>query len=275
MSKRMTIGRVVVRTEDFFAVAAALAIVAGLSAWSLPLGVGMGAALVIAVVLLAYRTLRTHAEHHYQQLEAVAFLVGVLAPRAPLPPFRGWAVSPDFARLVVEEILRARPRRVLECGSGVSTLVLAYALERAGEGHLIALEHDERYAERVRAWLSLHGLERIAEVRHAPLAPVELGGRVYDWYAPSALPAPPIDLAVVDGPPAPPASRYPTAALLGDRLAPGSAVILDDAGRREARDNLARWQAEHRGLAIEILDTEKGAAVVRGLAPGAPRGGGP
>ena len=94
----------------------------------------------LAPTLEALAALHQQQAADYRQLEALASLLAVLHPRAPFPPFRGWAVGPDFAVLLLREALTQRPACVVALGSGVSTLVLGYALERTG-GRLVSVEH--------------------------------------------------------------------------------------------------------------------------------------
>src|SRR4029077_7618180 len=91
-----------------------------------------------------------------------------LVTRRPLPAMRGFAIAPDFALLLTELIADERPELVVETGSGVSTLVIAYGLEKLGRGRVIALEHDAGYAAGTRAELERHGLSAYATVVHAP-----------------------------------------------------------------------------------------------------------
>ncbi|MDX1660644.1 MAG: class I SAM-dependent methyltransferase [Gemmatimonadota bacterium] len=266
MAGEIRAGRVTFKTDDF-AIAGGVMVVVALAAWAWsPIGVALATALLILVVLGAARDVRRALDDHDRQVEARLWLSEALEVRAPLPPMRGWAMSPDLAREVVEHVLDARPARVVECGSGVSTLLVAYALERTGGGRVVALEHDAEYAARTAERIRLHGLEAVAEVVHAPLQTVEVEGEAYRWYAAPDLEAP-IDLIVVDGPPAPPASRYPAVPLLRDRLSADAVVYLDDATRREARRNLERWSSRP-SVEVEMLETEKGAAVIRGLGGG-------
>ena len=66
----------------------------------------------------------------------------------------------------------------------------------------------------------------------------------------------PIDLLLVDGPPSGEPgrerSRYPALPALEARLAPGAAVVLDDAGRPGERWVLERWEAAY-GIRFERL----------------------
>ena len=81
----------------------------------------------------------------YRQIESLFSIFGPLRVTAPLPPMREWAVSPDFANMIAGTIYR-KAGRVLELGSGVSTLVAGYALRQAGGGALVSLEHEEHFA---------------------------------------------------------------------------------------------------------------------------------
>jgi predicted O-methyltransferase YrrM len=83
------------------------------------------------------------ADNLYQQLESLISVTSILSLRTPLPPMRGWAISPDFGVLLVAEILRKKPRQVLELGSGVSTLLIAYCLEKIGHGRVVSFDHDK------------------------------------------------------------------------------------------------------------------------------------
>jgi predicted O-methyltransferase YrrM len=58
---------------------------------------------------------------------------------------------------------------VVECGSGVSSLIIGYALQRNGGGKLWALEHEEWGVRTTTSWLEHHQLANHAEVIHAPL----------------------------------------------------------------------------------------------------------
>jgi hypothetical protein len=91
--------------------------------------------------------------------------------------------------------------------------------------------------------LHREGLERYARVVHAPLEGEP------PWYARAALERlpDPIDLLVVDGPPAEAPGegerRAPALPALASRLVPGATVVLDDAERPGERAVLARWEA--------------------------------
>src|SRR5262249_34784759 len=148
----------------------------------------------------------------YRQLEAFVSLLFTLQPSRPLPQTRGWAASPDLLTTITEVIFREKPGLVLEAGSGVSTLVIAYGLREVGAGKVVALEHDAHYAGRSQRLLAFHGLEDIATIVYAPLQGYEHQEQRWLWYDLAGVPLEqPIDLLVIDGPPGEvqPLARYP------------------------------------------------------------------
>jgi predicted O-methyltransferase YrrM len=207
---------------------------------------------------------RREAELLFRQTEALHGLYAELGLTMSLPSTRGWAASPDFLLELATHVRTARPSSVVECSSGVSTLVLARCLQLNGGGQLISLEHDAQYAQQTRLQLQRHGLADWAVVIDAPLAQHALGGEVWPWYAPDALPAGDIDLIVIDGPPQAlrPLARYPAGPLLFGRLRAGAAVFLDDADRPGEQAILARWNAEFPALRQSSRRCEKGCAVL-------------
>jgi predicted O-methyltransferase YrrM len=201
----------------------------------------------------------------HRQLEAAISLNAVLQPAAPLPAFGDWRISADQAGLLASLVMRHRPRVIVECGSGLSTLVSAYCLKRLGGGQVLSLDHDASFAAETRRELRTHGLDLHARVIHAPLRDFECDGRTVKWYDPavvSALPA--IDLLFVDGPPAhlDYLVRYPALPVLYPRLSEGAVIVLDDAARADERHIVATWVKQFPEFQAETLSTEKGTAIL-------------
>ncbi|MRX06444.1 class I SAM-dependent methyltransferase [Pseudoduganella sp. FT25W] len=201
----------------------------------------------------------------FRQLEALQGLYAELDLKSSLPPTRDWAASPDFLLEVARHARSARPACVVECSSGVSTLVLARCMQLNGAGSVISLEHDPHYAEKTRLQLRLHGLQDWAQVLDAPLRPHTLSGESWPWYTIAALPAElSIDLLVIDGPPQATRAqaRYPAGPLLFPRLAPEARIFLDDAARSDELAIVQRWQQEFPALQLSSRVCEKGCAVL-------------
>lgn len=168
-------------------------------------------------------------------------------------PWSAWAMRPSGLLAVLNEVVLGSRERILECGSGISTIYLARLLAERG-GVVLSLEHDPDWAGFVEEALEAEGLGERARV---VLAPLEEHAAALDgnaWYRSSAVQDAvqalegAIDLLVVDGPPAGrreiSLSRYPAVPVLGDALAPNAIVILDDALRPGEARVLERWEEE-------------------------------
>jgi predicted O-methyltransferase YrrM len=176
-----------------------------------------------------------------------------------------WAAAPDFLALIVEHALARRPRRIVECGSGASTALLAACCARNGGGQVHSLEHGAQFARATRAELARLGVAEHATVLDAPLVEQRLDGAAYAWYSLARLPPGDIDMLVVDGPPAhrQADARYPALPCLSERLAADCVIFLDDAARPGERAVVARWLRDLPGLRAEFIATERGCCLLR------------
>lgn len=112
---------------------------------------------------------------------------------------------------------------ILECGTGLSTIVMGLAL--AGTDHRVyALEHDLYWLRKTTAWLQRYEVTNVNLI-YAPLFPHENG----DWYGVRAneLPAK-FDIAVIDGPPHFLSQRMVVWDVLDETLAQTRLWIIDD-----------------------------------------------
>ncbi|HHI75951.1 MAG TPA: class I SAM-dependent methyltransferase [Gammaproteobacteria bacterium] len=177
-----------------------------------------------------------------------------------LPFTPQWSAEADFLELLADRVRDAAPTQILECSSGLSTLVLARACELAGRGRVLSLENGAEYAETTRAALAAYGLQSWARVVHAPLVEKPLPEGSWQWYDLQGLDIPPVDLLVIDGPPGflQPLSRYPALPLLADRLAPGCCILLDDAAREDEQALVARWRRRWPQMRCENLPLARG-----------------
>lgn len=182
-----------------------------------------------------------------------------------LPYTPDWSAAADFIDLIVEHGLQAKPEMIIECSSGLTTLVLARCCQLNGRGRVISLENGEEYAEKTRQQLKEFGLEDYAQVIYAPLVKVTLSGNEYDWYELDALPDVSIDMLVIDGPPGfiQKNSRYPALPLLFKKFSDQARVFLDDAARDEERELVEQWQTEYPDIDHGYLEFERGCSVLR------------
>ena len=207
---------------------------------------------------------RRESKQIFAQLQALHLLEATLQLPYPLPQMRGWAGSPDFLLTVADNVLTHHPITVVECSSGISTLVLAGCLKMNGAGHVYSLEHEEKYVQKTQDMLKKYDLEEWATVLHSPLNRSEHDAM---WYDDSVLPGglKPIEMLVVDGPPGEtaPLARLPALPRLLPRMATDVVVVLDDAARPAESEIVKRWAAMAPSFELTYLDHEKGCAVLK------------
>ncbi len=204
-------------------------------------------------------------DEHFSQLEALAAIFLELGFKKSLPSTRRWAASPDFLRELALHALHAHPKVIAECGSGVSTIILARCMQINQSGHVYSLEHLAEYAEGTRQELERHGLKEWATVLNAPLRFYELRGEEWPWYSIDKLPKTGFDMLVVDGPPEETSrlARYPAGPLLFGQLNAAAVVFLDDANRQQEKVVLRRWAEEFPDTRQQVRNCEKGCAILR------------
>jgi predicted O-methyltransferase YrrM len=167
-----------------------------------------------------------------REFEALLQLFQAVTPRAPMPT-GGSPLNPSDLLGLLHIVRRRQPELVVALAAGALVVWLGYAVEKSG-ARLVAVHHDRETADRSRDLVLAHGLTCV-EVIHAPMTDLSVDGTTVDWYDVDALEdVRDIDLLLVDGPPSvlPPALH-----VLGRRLTPGAAVVVDDppaAGDRTA-----------------------------------------
>lgn len=215
------------------------------------------------------RTEQELASHHrdltraetetFRQIESLLTLYRRVDGLETMPHLRGWAVSPDLALELYEIVISGGVTQVLELGSGSSTAVIASALKSVGAGHLMSIEHDRHYANEVMQTLP-DDLLHFVDIYCAPLVPHEVGEEEFLWYdlSEAAIPKP-VDLLLVDGPPAAvgPQSRYPAFPLLEQFLSDSALIVLDDGRRQEEQQIVTRWASNSSITEIKQIQHER------------------
>ena len=204
--------------------------------------------------------------HHFQQIESLISLYSFLEFKHPFPSMRGMAASPDFLKLIAENIIAAKPKIIVELGSGTSTLIAAKTLEKYAEGKIYSIENDAFFADQSRKAISEESLSNIANVLHAELKPITINGESYQWYDSEFITKieEKIDLLIVDGPPRilNKNARYPALPQLKSQFTKNTIIIMDDANRKDDAATAAIWEKELGNYQCEYKATEKGTFIL-------------
>jgi hypothetical protein len=208
-----------------------------------------------------------------RELTVDAHALQTLSPllTGPYLPFTSASMRPAALALVANDVVLHDRRIVLECGSGVSTIVLGRLLA-SRRGRVVTLEHDRGWARIVRRLVAEDGLEDTVAIVEAALAPVPVGD--LEWYdlevVTRALSGLCCDLLLVDGPPAwregQELARLPALPLLRQYCAASATIVLDDAGRQGEREIVRAWEREA-GISFQVYPAQGVAVAHVGDAP--------
>lgn len=202
-----------------------------------------------------------------RQTQALVWLHNELSFDMPLPPMRGWSISPDIAALLVELLRKYKPKTILELGGGSSTIIAAKVMrEIHPDGKVIAVEAIEKFANHAEDRFRRYGVDDITTVIHAPLVKVEIENQNWMWYDPEKLKhIENIDFMLVDGPSQhlnpKRMVRYPALPVMRPQLSENALILMDDAHREDETMIAERWQKEYSELQLirNYDNFEKGA----------------
>ncbi|NOQ89979.1 MAG: class I SAM-dependent methyltransferase [Gammaproteobacteria bacterium] len=199
-------------------------------------------------ILMSYLSLEKHLEF-----------------KKPLPIVEHWSAAADFLSVIADYCLQEKPQTIVECSSGISSLVLSQCCMLNQSGHVYSLENGADYVRQTQQRLAGFSLSDYCDVIHAPLQEVPVDEQVFQWYGLSELPELEIDLLVIDGPPGflQKQSRFPALPLLQDKMAEKCTIFLDDAARDDEQELVKRWLNMCPEFNFEYIDNDRGCSVLR------------
>lgn len=142
---------------------------------------------------------------------------------------------------------------ILECGSGLSTLLLGHVAQKTGN-KVWSLEDASLWARKVRSALKRYRIDSV-EVCSAALRSYG----TFTWYEPPKDLIPrDFSLVICDGPHSrtTPGGRYGLIPAMKSHLRPGCVILLDDAQRVGEQEVLDHWARELH-VAYELIGTNK------------------
>ena len=150
-----------------------------------------------------------------------------------------WSAQEEYLAGCIDQALNTSGP-ILECGSGLSTILVGAVAKRRGQCHL-ALEHTPDWAAKMRSYLARYKLDsKILQPK-----PLKDYGD-FAWYdAPLESMPCGFSLVICDGPPGgTKGGRYGLLPIMKEHLRPDCVVLLDDAGRDDELAIARRWAAE-------------------------------
>lgn len=177
-----------------------------------------------------------------------------------LPYDKNWSAAADFLELIINHCLADHPSSIVECSSGLTSLVLARCCQLNHHGHIQSLENAMEFAHKTQQQLTDFGLEQYVKIIYAPLEAHNINGHEFMWYSINSLTRPSIDMLVIDGPPGflQQYSRFPALPLLYDQLADNCVIFLDDAARDDEKAIVDMWLQAYPNIEHEYIATERG-----------------
>lgn len=194
----------------------------------------------------------------YQTLEKL------LGFNKALPVTENWSAAADFLKIITDYCLENKPHTIVECSSGISSLVLSRCCQLNQYGHVYSLENGAEFVAQTQQQIKKFSLSEYCNVIHAPLKDYLLNGENYQWFDRSVYPDHEIDLLVIDGPPGfiQKHSRYPALPLLIEILAEHCVIFLDDAAREDEQEIVRRWLEAYPEFQFEYIENERGCSVL-------------
>lgn len=209
-------------------------------------GIGLALTVILYIVDTNQKEINTEIKHGILEVQSSVGVNKFLDTKLP-QNMGGWALSSYILSDIISEVFFRKPGIIVECGSGVSTTVIASSLKKFGKGKIISLDHLSTYAQKTKRNIEIEGLEDSSEVLFAPLRKFQLDKGEFFWYETDELfkilKGKKIDMLIVDGPPKSlqRLSRYPAVPILKDYLSENCLVILDDANRKDEKQSAEIW----------------------------------
>ena len=221
--------------------------------------------IILIIILDKYRRIDDRQKNSFNSLESHVSLINSLKPVFPLWHKDGFSACSDYLNIVAREILIRKPKQILECGSGLSTIVSSYILQRNNLGKIHSLEHLNWVVDAVNKELKYHNLSEYSKVVHSPLQEVSTSLGTQMWYKHDIIDElGEIDMVIVDGPPkhTNKMARFPVLELVYEKLAKDAIIIMDDADRKDEKEILIIWKQKYPNSNIRKIQTQKGAVII-------------
>ena len=160
-------------------------------------------------------------------------------------PITDWAAGPEYYAHICNDIVVNGKNNVVECGSGISTILMARLINKNNlPAKIVSIDHDADWQHVVAKILESDGIRDVVQFMHSPLESTD----GYSWYDTKRLNFPEgfcVDTVIVDGPIGNvPLARYGAVPYLHKFLSRKCYTIyLHDTDRRDELEISQRWTA--------------------------------
>lgn len=197
----------------------------------------------------------------YNKIDALQGIYSFLEIRKPLPILHEGRISSDLALKLIE-IYNDTPGNIIDIGSGASTIIMAYCIQKSGFNYKVySIEHHPDYFAETKSLIEQHSLSDYVELFYCPIIEHSIEGEIFQWYdiANRLDRIENVSLLFVDGPPGvlQKNSRYPAVPLLKDKIGIKTKVVLDDGDREDEAEISTTWAEKH-DLIMNKYESEKG-----------------
>lgn len=162
-----------------------------------------------------------------------------------------WSLAAESIDYIEEKIKEYHPRAILEFGSGISTLCMAFIMKelQASSPHplVFSIEQSQTHLEKTRTALSNYGLIDYVRFLHVPIVPQRIVGfettcyNLYNANLSSLLGDIEPEFVLIDGPAGEKGCRFGTLPLVKPFLSDGAVFFMDDALRDGEISIANRW----------------------------------
>ena len=180
-------------------------------------------------------------------------------------PWTGSAIRPSALLLCLHEIEIHQRLKVVEFGSGVSTVFFAKLLQRLG-GQLLTIDHNKDWQDIVAA--RCHDCCESVTFATVPIRPMQIEGRAFEWYDSQLVRGYAAkfnaDMVVVDGPIGSSCrmARYPAVPILREFLAEDFTIVLDDINRKDELYIANSWATKYK-LSLSVMYAKGNVGILR------------
>ncbi|NLE45717.1 MAG: hypothetical protein GX620_13425 [Chloroflexi bacterium] len=218
-----------------------------------PLAFPTSIGLATTMIVLIMRRWHREPPQYDQELRKLTSMVNLMPlMHETFLPFGQWAMEPEGLVTLLSHIQFHQPRVIVECGSGLSTLLIGNLIKQNRSGHLYSVEEDENWHRTMSNLIDDQGLGEWITLVHAPLKPYPVSdGHEVKWYCTEVLKqalstVDRIGLLIVDGPKTVDhLSRFPALPYFASMVNDKTLLVLDDANRPQEACVIDEWQKRY------------------------------